>query len=241
VWERIWSSSHPRGPLGYNRLWSRRSFGKGLCLFTGIVIDVGRLIAVRPAAYGARLSVRPSRSLDVKVSDSVAVNGVCLTLCADEGGALLFDCVRETLDRTTLGRLSPGDGVNLELALAAGERIGGHFVQGHIDGACPISAIERHESDRTVRVACPPELLRMVVEKGSVAIDGISLTVASVSVDSFAVKIVPYTWDATNLRDRQVGDAVNVEVDILAKYVAALTTGSRPAGLTVEALRAAGF
>ncbi len=176
----------------------------------------------------------------MNVSDSVAINGVCLTLTRKSHDLLLFDCVKETLNRSTLGDLRAGSRVNLELALGAGDPLGGHFVQGHVDGIGRITSVEREESDRALTIEAGPDVVRFVVEKGSIAVDGVSLTIARMSADRFTVKIVPFTWGATNLADRRTGDAVNLETDILAKYIARFMTADRQ-GLTEEFLRKAGF
>lgn len=216
--------------------------GREKSMFTGIIIDVAEVAAVRGAAYGARLSVRPSRPLNVKISDSVSINGVCLTAADVSADLISFDCVRETLDRSTLASLKPGRRVNLELALCAGDPLGGHFVQGHVDCVGRVASLVREEAGRSLRIECPSDVLQMTVEKGSVAVDGVSLTVASVDDRSFTLKIVPYTWEATNFRDRVVGDEVNVETDILARYARRfLSAGQDGSGLTLEKLRSAGF
>ncbi len=193
-------------------------------MFTGIVSDVGIVESISAAPYGTRLSVRPAKFTGIQTAESVAVNGVCLTVAdtgeAPEGAVLHFDCVQETLDRTSLGSLRPGARVNLERPVAAGEPMGGHFVQGHVDDKGRITEIVPDEEARTVRVSCAPEIMQLIVHKGSVAIDGISLTVASCNDESFTVAIIPFTWEETNLRDRGVGDEVNIETDILAKYIA---------------------
>jgi riboflavin synthase len=175
------------------------------------------------------------------------VNGVCLTVTACQGGKLAFDAVPETLRRSTLGALRTGDAVNLERSLAVGARLGGHIVQGHVDAMGRIAAL-RPEGDATlVTVAAPPEVMRYVVEKGSIAVDGISLTVAACTAGDFTLSIIPHTWQVTNLRDRRVGDGVNLEVDILAKYVERLLAprlgGEAPpdGGLSEAFLREHGF
>ncbi len=211
-------------------------------MFTGIIVDVGIVTSVRSAPYGARLSVRTSRDLSVRESDSVSVNGVCLTATAVDGALLHFDCVRETLRRSTLRNATPGDRVNLEPALRVGDPLGGHFVLGHVDATGLVAGVAAGLEDRTVRVKAPQDFMRFIVEKGSVALDGISLTVADVGEDWFSVKVVPYTWEATNLASRSPGDEVNLEADILGKYVFRLMQeGRSPAGLTLESLREAGF
>ncbi|HZO95910.1 MAG TPA: riboflavin synthase [Gaiellaceae bacterium] len=175
-------------------------------MFTGIVREVGRVVSFD----GGRLAVEADT--DAAVGDSVSVSGVCLTVVGR--APLAFDVVAETLARTTLGRLEPGDRVNLEPALRAGEPLGGHYVQGHVDGVGRVRS-----AGEPVWLDAPPELLRYLVEKGSVAVDGVSLTVAALDGDGFAVALVPHTLEATTLGALQPGDPVNLEVDVLAKYV----------------------
>ncbi len=193
-------------------------------MFTGIIADVGTVEAIRSKPYGARLCVQLRRLTGIQTSESVAVNGVCLTVVeatAGQGAEILhFDCVQETLDRTSLGALTPGARVNLERPIRAAEPMGGHFVQGHVDGKGRITGIEPDEAGRMIRVACEPAIMQLIVQKGSIALDGISLTVASCGNDSFSVAIIPFTWEETNLSDRRIGDEVNIETDILAKYIA---------------------
>lgn len=193
-------------------------------MFTGIIADVGIVEAIRSKPYGARLCVQLRRLTGIQTSESVAVNGVCLTVVevtAGQGAEILhFDCVQETLDRTSLGALTPGARVNLERPVRAAEPMGGHFVQGHVDGKGRITGIEPDEAGRMIRVACEPAIMQLIVQKGSIALDGISLTVASCGNDSFSVAIIPFTWEETNLSDRRIGDEVNIETDILAKYIA---------------------
>ncbi|BCW97731.1 MAG: riboflavin synthase subunit alpha [Armatimonadota bacterium] len=211
-------------------------------MFTGIIVDVGTVTSVRSAPYGVRLSVRATRDLSVRQSDSVSVNGVCLTATAVEGALLHFDCVRETLQRSTLRKAAPGDRVNLEPALKVGDPLGGHFVLGHVDATGLVGSVAAGPEDRTVTVKAARDFMRFIVEKGSVALDGISLTVAEVGEDWFSVKVVPYTWEATNLASRRPGDEVNLEADILGKYVFRLMQeGRSSAGVTLESLRKAGF
>jgi riboflavin synthase len=180
-------------------------------MFTGIVREVGRVVSFD----GSRLVVDAATT--AALGDSVAIDGVCLTV-ADGGGALAFDVVPETIARTTLGRLSAGDAVNVEPALRAGEPLGGHIVQGHIDGVGRV-----RELGDLVWFDPPPELLRYVAEKGSIAVDGVSLTVAAVDDLGFAVALVPHTLEATTLGALAPGDDVNLETDVLAKYVERLT------------------
>lgn len=210
-------------------------------MFTGIIVDVAEVVSVKPAAYGSQISIRPAKTLDVAVSDSVAVNGVCLTVTGQASGLLLFDCVRETLRRSTLEHLRPGHRVNLEPSLKVGDKLGGHFVQGHVDARGRIASIIPSPEERTVVVRPGVEIMPLVAAKGSIALDGISLTVAETGSDWFSVKIVPYTWDKTNLVDRQPGDEINVETDVLARYVASLMQGGKEGGLTESFLRDAGY
>ncbi len=189
-------------------------------MFTGLVEETGTLLAVERSADGARLKVRaPLAASDAKLGDSIAVNGCCLTVTVRDGDALSFDLLAETLARTNLGGLAPGAVVNIERALAAHARLGGHFVQGHIDTTAQVLAFEPSGADHRLEIALPAEVARYVAFKGSIAIDGISLTVAEVRADSFVVWIIPHTIAMTNLRTRKSGDLVNLEFDLLAKYV----------------------
>lgn len=185
-------------------------------MFTGIVREVGTVEAVEDAGADARLRVRaPETAATTAVGDSVSVSGVCLTAVAAAGGALAFDVVPETQRRTTIGRLGPGDSVNLEPALRAGEPLGGHIVQGHVDG---VGRVRRVDVEG-LEVEAPPELLRYLVEKGSVAVEGVSLTIAALTADGFTVALVPHTVQATTLGALAEGDEVNLEADVLAKHV----------------------
>lgn len=192
-------------------------------MFTGLVEERGSVVASRDTAAGARLSLAaPAIAGELALGDSVAVNGVCLTVveASDEGFAA--DCVAETLRRTTLGDLGAGDAVNLERALLAGARLGGHIVQGHVDGTGTVSA-HRDEGDSTVlSISAPPQIMRYVVEKGSVAVDGVSLTVARRSEGSFDIALIPHTMAHTTLGRGLTGQRVNLEVDLVAKYVESL-------------------
>jgi riboflavin synthase len=189
-------------------------------MFTGLVEERGGSLALERSRTGARLTLRaPFIASDVRVGDSVAVNGCCLTVTAHNGGTLAFDLLEETLARTNLGGLAPGVFVNLERALAAHARLGGHFVQGHIDTTGEVLAFEQVKADRRLEIALPREFAHYVAFKGSIAIDGISLTVAEVREQSFVVWIIPHTLEVTNLGSTKPGDLVNLEFDLLAKYV----------------------
>jgi riboflavin synthase len=189
-------------------------------VFTGIVREKGRIAAVEP--QGDRLRLVVEAEADAAICDSVAISGVCLTVVERGGGRLAFDAVPETLERTSLGRLAAGDAVNLEPALRAGEPLGGHVVQGHVDGVATVRSVGDH-----TWFDLPPDLLRYVVEKGSITLDGCSLTVAALDDRGVAVAFIPHTLAVTTFGDLEPGDPVNVEVDVLAKYVERLTTMSR--------------
>jgi len=189
-------------------------------MFTGLVEETGELLALERSATGARLTLRaPLVSTDARLGDSIAVNGCCLTVAAREDAVLGFDLLAETLDRTNLGALAPGALVNLERALAAHARLGGHFVQGHIDSTGRVVSFEKVNADHRLEIELPSEFAGYVAFKGSIAIDGISLTVAEVRKASFVVWIIPHTLAVTNLRARRAGDFANLEFDLLAKYV----------------------
>jgi riboflavin synthase len=188
-------------------------------MFTGLVADLGRVTAVDATADGVRLAVETALAPEIAEGDSVAVNGVCLTATAIAGGRFTADVMHETLRRSSLAGVAAGAPVNLELPLRASDRLGGHVVQGHVDGLGTIRAIEEDGFSRVVEIAAPAETLRYVVEKGSIAVDGISLTVASVTADTFSVALIPETLERTNLGAAAPGQPVNLEVDVLAKYV----------------------
>ncbi len=191
-------------------------------MFTGLVADLGTVTAVDESADGVRLAV--ASRLELGDGDSIAVNGVCLTATALEDGAFRADVMHETLRRSSLGSVAVGASVNLELPLRPSDRLGGHFVQGHVDGLGTVGDAIEDGFARVVTITAPPELLRYVVEKGSIAIDGISLTVASVTDDGFSVSLIPETLERTNLGAAAPGQPVNLEVDVLAKYVESLVS-----------------
>jgi len=189
-------------------------------MFTGIIEHAGTVAECLPRPEGARLAVEAGpAAAEARVGDSVAVNGVCLTVVAVQGERLAFDAVAETLRRTNLGGLRPGRRVNLERPLRAGARLDGHIVQGHVDGVVPLLSVVLEGDSRRLRFGLPAALARYVVEKGSVALDGISLTVAALGDEWFEVAVIPHTWAVTNLAELSPGAQVNMEVDILAKYV----------------------
>jgi riboflavin synthase len=197
-------------------------------MFTGIVEELGEVVAVEPQADAARLSVRGKVVTgDARHGDSIAVNGVCLTVADVEGDVFTADVMKETLDRSSLGALEPGSRVNLERAVRADQRLGGHIVQGHVDGTGVVLSREPGEHWEVVRLSLPADLNRYVVEKGSITVDGVSLTVVAVDADSFAVSLIPTTLGLTTLGHKQPGEPVNLEVDVIAKYVEKLTLGTR--------------
>jgi riboflavin synthase len=208
-------------------------------MFTGIVEGTGTVAALAVAADGggARLEVEaPWLAGDLRLGESVAVNGCCVTVAAPVAAGFAADLVAETLRRTALGGLAAGDRVNLERPMALGGRLGGHLVQGHVDGVARIIGRTAVGDGEEVRVELPGALERYVVEKGSIAVDGVSLTVAGVGPGWFAVALVPHTLEVTTLGDRRPGDPVQLEVDVVAKYVERLVTPMRAgaSGTSVE-------
>jgi riboflavin synthase len=189
-------------------------------VFTGIVECVGKLAAVEEGGELVRLTVAAPEIADgVALGDSVAVNGACLTVVSADGGSVAFEAVRETLMRTSLGGLGEGDRVNLERAMRADARLDGHIVQGHVDATGRVERLERQGDDVRLFVACDAEFADLLVEKGSLAIDGVSLTVVGVRPEGFDVALIPHTLAVTTLGERRPGDRVNLEADVLGKYV----------------------
>jgi riboflavin synthase len=198
-------------------------------MFTGIIEEMGEVLAIESFPDGARLRVRAGALIDgARVGESIAVSGVCLTMVSLSPGEFAADLAAETLRRTTLGALRPSDPVNLERPLRFDDRLGGHIVQGHVDGVGTIAAVKTEGDGIWMEIAPPPALLPYIAEKGSVSVDGISLTVAKVlDGGRFAVALIPHTLAVTTLGRRGPGDPVNIEVDILAKYVERLLEGVR--------------
>jgi len=189
-------------------------------VFTGIIRELGRVESLNGESAGIRLRVvAPVTASLTAAGDSVSVNGVCLTAVDVEGGVLAFDAVPETLRRSSLSRLTEGGSVNVEPAVRAGEPLGGHLVQGHVDGIGRVLRLEPEGDGARLTVAVPQELLRYIVEKGSITVEGISLTIAALAPDSFEIALVPHTLQATTLGSLARDDEVNLEVDVLAKYV----------------------
>jgi riboflavin synthase len=193
-------------------------------MFTGIVEGTGEVDRVRRTGKGIELTIRPNRCAHgLKPGDSLAVNGCCLTVVAisrrGPSRAARFDLLQETWERTNLQFVHPGSLVNLERPLRADGQLGGHFVTGHIDGVGRITRCARSGSDWVLDIDAPPEVMRYVIFKGSIAVDGISLTIAAARKKGFRIWIIPHTWEVTNLRQRQAGEAVNLEADLVGKYV----------------------
>ena len=188
-------------------------------MFTGLVQAVGTVSAVERNGEGVRLAIETPLAAELSPGDSVAVNGVCLTAVEPSAERFAADVMHETLRRSSLAGAAPGAQVNLELPLRAHDRLGGHVVQGHVDGLGTVAAVEPDGFARRIRVAAAPDLLRYVVEKGSIAIDGVSLTVAAVDDESLTVSLIPETLERTSLGAAAPGRTVNLEVDVLAKYV----------------------
>lgn len=219
-------------------------------MFTGIIETVGKVAGIDQQGEAIRLTVSAGKvAEDVALGDSVAVNGVCLTVTHYEPPFVTFDAVYETMRKTTLGQLGIGDSVNLERSLPVGGRLGGHIVQGHVDGTGRVASIRPIGNSWFVYIDATPELMRYIVTKGSVAVDGISLTVAESADRTFALSIIPHTWEHTSLREKHAGDAVNIETDILGKYVEKMLGGylagadraAERSGVTMDLLARAGY
>ncbi|HEX2410733.1 MAG TPA: riboflavin synthase [Solirubrobacteraceae bacterium] len=195
-----------------------------VALFTGLVADLGTVTAVDAGEAGVRLTVETA--LELKAGDSIAVNGVCLTATSLPGNAFTADVMHETLRRSSIGALEPGSRVNLELPLRAADRLGGHFVQGHVDGLGTIWDMREEGFSRVVTIGVDPALLRYVIDKGSIAVDGVSLTVSAVGDDWLQASLIPETLERTVLGTATTGTPVNLEVDVLAKYIEKLVPAS---------------
>lgn len=207
-------------------------------MFTGIVEEIGRVQSVRKGVHSAVLTIDAKTVLeDVKLGDSIAVNGVCLTVTSFTASAFTADVMHETMNRSSLGKLRSGSAVNLERAMSANGRFGGHIVAGHIDGTGTITNIRRDDNAVWYTIRTTEEILRYIIEKGSIAIDGISLTVASVSKIDFSVSVIPHTAEKTTLSQRKAGDTINLENDCIGKYVEKLMGGSvTKSGITKDFL-----
>jgi riboflavin synthase len=210
-------------------------------MFTGIIEEIGTIKTIQHGAKSAVIEIRASKVLEkTLLGDSISTNGVCLTVVEQTADSFRVEAMNETLARTNLGSLKQGARVNLERALAMGDRLGGHMVSGHIDGTGVIQALRQDDIAWWVQVSCDDKLMRYIIEKGSIAIDGISLTVATVQANSFEVSIIPHTKDHTTLLAKAVGDSVNVENDLVGKYIERFTMG-HTSSLSLEELAKKGY
>jgi riboflavin synthase len=191
-------------------------------MFTGLVEAVGCVIQQEDLGEQARWGIRIPFSQELALGDSVAINGCCLTVAKLESDVVYFDLLKQTLDVTALQQLQVGSYCNLERALRVGDRLGGHFVQGHVDGVATLKSIESSGQDHILSIDLPAHLSALCIDKGSISIDGISLTIASLNASSITIWITPHTWENTHLKTLQVPQSVNIEVDMMAKYVARL-------------------
>ena len=211
-------------------------------MFTGIIQEIGTVEAITHRTGGVLLAVRAVEcSRELHVDDSIAINGVCQTVVRNSGEIFEVEAVEETLRKTTLGALPHGGRVNLELALRMGDRLGGHLVQGHVDCVGDVTGVEKRAMSWMVRVSFPREFARYVIPVGSIAVDGISLTVASVEGNSFVVSIIPHTLEKTTLAVVAAGAKVNLEFDVVGKYIEKLVTGGGGTGTGVTAEKLAGW
>jgi riboflavin synthase len=214
-------------------------------MFTGIIEEVGRIRSLERRGEGARLVIEARLVTQGSIEgESIAVNGVCLTALDLRSESFAADCSRETLDRSTLGRLRAGSVVNLERAVTPATRLGGHIVQGHVDARGEFLSAADQGGSWTVRIAYPPEIARYLVFKGSVAVEGISLTIAGLTDQYFEIAVIPKTWELTNFSQLRAGDEVNLEADVIAKYVERLMNLRQPAtdeSLTLEKLTRLGY
>lgn len=212
-------------------------------MFTGIIEEIGKIKAVRHAGRSVVLEIEARKVLeDTRVGDSIATNGVCLTVTAMGNDFFSADVMPETMSRSNLGKLKPGERVNLERALCLNSRLGGHLVAGHIDGTGRITDKVQDEIAIWLTVSAAPELLRYIIEKGSITIDGVSLTIAAVGDSSFKVSIIPHTQEETTLTTKRIGEVVNLENDMIAKYVEKLMGKDKAdKGLSLEFFQANGF
>ena len=211
-------------------------------MFTGIIEEIGTVRRIEHGAKGARLTIQAKTVLeDTRIGDSIATNGVCLTVVSMTGDSFSADVMAESLRRSSLGTLQGGSPVNLERAMAANGRFGGHIVSGHIDGTGTLASQKREDNAVWVKIKTPAPLLRYIVEKGSIAIDGVSLTVAAVTDTDFSVSIIPHTGAQTILLGKKPGDPVNLECDVIGKYVEKLTAPHKTGGISTNFLAENGF
>ena len=211
-------------------------------MFTGIVQEIGTIVGVENAGGGQRMTIEaPASARELHVSDSVAVNGVCQTVIAKSVSTFYVEAVEETLKKTTFSRMRRGSRLNLELPVRLSDRLGGHLVLGHVDTVGVVHACEERERSRLITIEYPVEFSKYVIPVGSIAVDGVSLTIASVRAHSFEVSVIPHTLTKTTLDERAVGDEVNLEFDVVGKYVERLISSRGISELTWEKLRSWGF
>jgi riboflavin synthase len=212
-------------------------------MFTGLVKELGKIVKITPNNEGKEFTIA-SKSLinEIGIDDSVAVNGCCQTVVAYDQETFTVQAVHVTLEKTTFSNLKTGDEVNLELALRLSDRLGGHLVQGHVNGVGSLQSVTRKGKNYVLRIRGPENLSKYIVKEGSIAIEGISLTVADKKANDFEVSIIPHTWENTILRNRKVGDGLNLEIDILAKYVESILGGaSDKKDLSLDWIRSKGY
>lgn len=213
-------------------------------MFTGLIEEVGKVISAKPFGGGLAIEIYSRKlSQEAKIGDSIAVNGICLTITKIKTNHIYFDAVIETIKKSTIGELKTGTNVNLEPALKLGERLGGHLVQGHVNHTGKITSIKKQGENYLVSISFPSDLQKYIVKEGSVAIDGISLTVAQINSNELICSIIPHTWSNTNLCSKNIGDKVNIEVDILAKYAENFNskTNTNKTGVTENWLKEIGY
>lgn len=211
-------------------------------MFTGLVEELGTVRALTRQGRSAVLEVGAGLVLeDTRIGDSIAINGACQTVTEQGAGWFRVDSLAATLEKTTLGRLRPGQRVNLERSVTPSTRMGGHFVQGHVDGTGQVLQIREDGRNIFFRLRVPKDLTRYLIREGSIAIDGVSLTIAELEGEEIEINVIPATWSATCLVDRGAGDPVNLEVDVLARYVERMLPGASASELTFERLRALGY
>ena len=217
-------------------------------LFTGLIQDLGRIEAIQTQGMSKNFRIGTRLVSSLALGDSLAVNGACLTITALSESSAEVTAIAETLSRTTLGKLTVGSIANLEPALRVGDRMGGHFVQGHVDGVGRINALKPLGVSTEILISAPEGIRKYIVEKGSIAIDGISLTVARCDEIGFWVAVIPHTWSFTTLKERKIGDELNLETDLIAKYIHQLMQHSNPqeeephkSGISQDRLRELGF
>lgn len=189
-------------------------------MFTGIIEEIGKITSIVPIAGGKKLKISARTIMnDVKVNDSVCINGVCLTVVRIDGDSFWVDAVGATLEKSTFSDVHVSNAVNLERALKLNERLGGHFVQGHVNAMGVIKEIKKLGENYFLKIDLPREVKKYLIPEGSIAIDGISLTIAEVEDSEIRISIIPHTWQNTNLKERKIGDRVNIETDVIAKYI----------------------